>query len=598
MRLLLSLSLFLVISFTGISQTVTLVNVSTGLTPSSQNGDVMRTINRKAAWGTVEGLSIDLGLNVANNRITFGNATGTGVSGSADLLKIPFGISSTDLLLVAQRNYGYIGGTYRAVQIGSNNIALGYDPSTNANGNFGGNGDIITRNYTEFITPNQTNDNWYRMLRFQDGNIKLPNLPSADDLTHNFIIGLDANTSLRQYKQPFDFSYATGKLSTYSNWVTRFGIGKTPQATLDILDYNADYFRSSTGLWGSGVLPQAGILATAKTNGGYSTGIYFAQNTSTGVTKMGSALEVIGTSSWNDTNTATQTSDLIFIHRNAALDRPTIRGRITDNFEWKLNKQVIVQSGNSGDSGLTLEGLVSTPLISTDASGKLIPSPVSYLPLTNTAPQTVNMNASTLSIIGALSTQNGNVSTTNNGNEHDTKYEDASTMSVSAVGNFGTQLFTQDKVTNKTVTISTYNYLSRPLLYYSDANAVKHGSVATAVSSNGAMEWQQPNSYGSYDNGYVIAPGANVTISNQAIVYYTPTGAVSTVTLPVTTDFCNRKVTFAATYSGSGGINISTASAAIGNWNTSAIVSNLTIAGNKTFHCSCDGVFLRWQQIN
>jgi hypothetical protein len=74
--------------------------------------------------------------------------------------------------------YGY-STAYRTILLGSTgtgtskNIAIGYDPSSNASGNFAGNGtEILFPNTVSFITPNSTDDNYIRpVIQLKDGTV-------------------------------------------------------------------------------------------------------------------------------------------------------------------------------------------------------------------------------------------------------------------------------------------------------------------------------------------------------------------------------------------------------------------------------------------
>ena len=69
-----------------------------------------------------------------------------------------------------------IGGTGATT---SDNLALGYDPSTNASGSFTGYGEAIyVRNDVEFRTPNTANNGYHNVMTFEDGNVKMSTQPS------------------------------------------------------------------------------------------------------------------------------------------------------------------------------------------------------------------------------------------------------------------------------------------------------------------------------------------------------------------------------------------------------------------------------------
>ncbi len=79
--------------------------------------------------------------------------------------------------LVTNTAFGYSPG-YRVEMLGrtSGNLSLafGYDPSTNANSGFTGDGsELIFRNGAKFITPNAVNNGWLTALTFNNGDVKV-----------------------------------------------------------------------------------------------------------------------------------------------------------------------------------------------------------------------------------------------------------------------------------------------------------------------------------------------------------------------------------------------------------------------------------------
>ena len=74
--------------------------------------------------------------------------------------------------------FGYSPSSYPVIQIGGvsagyNTVSIGYDPSSNANGAFTGNGsEVVFRNGVKFMTPNNADNGWHlATLCMQDGNV-------------------------------------------------------------------------------------------------------------------------------------------------------------------------------------------------------------------------------------------------------------------------------------------------------------------------------------------------------------------------------------------------------------------------------------------
>jgi len=264
--------------------------------------------------------------------------------------------------------WGYSPNAYRVVQVGAasgnESVAIGYNPSVNANGSFTGDGsEVIFRRGVKFWTPNTGNTGWFNNFSMLDGKV---GIGTADPGTAGLAVmsgsvGIGTTTPAYPltvngviYSVTGGFRFPDGTTQT------------TAGAVISAANVSSDVFGRLQGN-GNFAFPAGLGIGTSTTAGMPTNGLYVAGNVGIGTTSPNGKLDVNAANAtignWGNLTVRTSDSQAINLGGSisfggvytgtSAADWATIAGRKENgtgsNYAGYLQFGTRTQGGNTAE---------------------------------------------------------------------------------------------------------------------------------------------------------------------------------------------------------------------------------------------------------